>query len=85
MAQQPPDAIGTHLPKNYRELYAAVGYQAGEPTPGLLVASYRFTERPGGGERPTPARLKEQTYALSERHPMMFLRLLMRPDASVEV
>lgn len=85
MAQQPPDTIGAPPPGNYRELNAAFGYQAGEPAPGRLVASYRFTETPGGGERPTPASLKEQTYALSERRPMTFLCLLKRPDASVEV
>lgn len=85
MAQQPPDVLGASPPENYRELYAAVAYQAGEPAPGRLVASYRFAEIPGGGERPTPASLKEQTYALSERRPMTFLCLLKRPDASVEV
>ena len=67
MAQQPPNDIGTSLPSNYRELYSMIGYQAGEPEPGLLVARYRFTEAAGGGERPTPANLKEQTFALSER------------------
>jgi hypothetical protein len=85
MAQQNPDDPNTPPPGCYRELYAAHGYQAGEPAPGRLVASYRFIETGGGGERPTPANLKEQTFALSERRPMTFLCLLKKPDSSVEV
>lgn len=85
MAQQQPEDVNLQPPECYRELYTAIGYDAGEPAPGRLVASYRFVEAAGGGERPTPANLKEQTYALSERRPMTFLCLLKKPDGSVEV
>lgn len=86
MAQQPPNTVEI-VPSNYRELYSTVGYQAGEPAdePARLVASYQFAEGGGGGERPTPAGLKEQTFALSDRRPMTFLCLIRRPNTSVEV
>jgi hypothetical protein len=44
--------------------------QAGKPEPERLFASYRFNEVVGGGERPTPVSLCEQTPALSERQSM---------------
>ena len=50
-----------------------------------MVASYRFTDTAGGGKRPAPANLKEQTFVLSERRPMTFQCLLRKPDRSVEV
>ncbi len=52
MAQQPLPIEAPTLPRDYRELYAAVGYQAGEPEAARLVASYRFTD--GGGGRRAP-------------------------------
>lgn len=58
MAQQLP-IVTEPTPSNYRELYLMVGYQAGEPDPAQLVASYRFSEVPGTGKRPTPANLKQ--------------------------
>lgn len=61
------------------------GYQEGGPGPARLMASYRFTEALGGGERPTPANLKEQTLALSERHPVAFLCLYRKTGTNVEV
>lgn len=50
--------------------HSTLDYQAGEPIPGRLVASYRFTEVPGAG--------------LSNRHPISFLCLARKVDVSVE-
>ena len=85
MAQQPPNAVEGATPVNYRELYSAVGFQAGEPAVDRLVSSYRFTEVAGGGERPTPANLREQTFAFSDRRPMTFLCLSRTIGNRVEV
>ena len=68
MAQQPAiNDMEEAQPRSYRELYPSDTYQAGEPEPARLLASYRFNEIAGDGERPTPDSLKEQTFALSER------------------
>jgi hypothetical protein len=77
MAQQLPHDAEGPSPSNYRELYAAVVYQAGEPAPDRLVAtSYPFAKVAGGGKRPTPAKLREQTFvAFSDRQPKAFLSL----------
>ena len=85
MAQQPPNDAEGPAPSCYRELYAAAGYQAGEPDPDRLVASYRFTEVAGGGERPTPATLREQTFAFSDRRPIAFLSLARMAGNMVEI
>ena len=85
MAQQLPDAAEGPYPSNYRELYSAVGYQAGEPAPARLIASYRFAEVAGGGERPTPANLREQTFAFSDRRPMTFLCLARTTGIKTEI
>lgn len=85
MAQQPAVAAEGIRPSNYRELYAAVGHQVGEPDPERLVGSYRFVEVGGGGERPTPSHLREQTFALSDRRSMTFLCLSRTRGTSVEV
>ena len=85
MAQQPPPAADERSPNTYRELYSAATFQTGEPDPARLLASYRFTEAAGGGERPTPAALKEQMFAFSERRPMAFLCLARTIGTSVEV
>lgn len=86
MAQQlPPNDAEALVPDNYHELYSAVGYQAGEPTIHRLLASYRFTEVAGGAERPTPANLREQTFAFSDRRPMSFLCLARTTGARVEI
>ena len=86
MAQQPPpvDAEGA-TPGNYRELYSAAGFQAGEPAVNTLLPSYRFTEVAGGGERPTPASLREQTFAFSDRRPMSFICLARTTGALTEI
>ena len=83
MAQQPPNDVNVAF-NNYREFYSR-GAQAGDPEPAQLMTSYRFAEVAGGAERPTPANLKEQTFAFSERSPMTFLCLMRRIDSSVEV
>ena len=84
MAQQiPPAAV--QQPSCYRELYSMESYQGGEPDPTRLLASYRFTEGQGGGERPTPASLVEQTFLFSERRSMTFLCLLRTSGTGVEV
>ena len=72
-------------PGNYRELYASGGPQGGVPEAGRLLASYRFTEAGGAGDRPTPGNLKEQTLALCDRRPMAFLCLVRRAGTGVEV
>jgi hypothetical protein len=72
-------------PSCYRELYSLGSYQGGEPELTRLISSYRFTEAPGGGERPTPASLVEQTFAFSERRSMTFLCLLRTSGTGVEV
>ena len=82
MAQQIPPEV-EQQPSCYRELYSLGSYQGGEPEPTRL--SYRFTEAPGGGERPTPASLVEQTFAFSERRSMTFLCLLRTSGTGVEV
>ena len=83
MAQQPPNEANVVF-NDYRELYSR-GPQVGDPEPAQLMASYRFAEEAGGAERPTPASLKEQTFAFSERSPMTFLCLRRRHDTIVEV
>ena len=85
MAQQLPSDAEVAHPGSYRELYAAAGYQTGEPELEWLVASYRFTEVAGGGERLTPAHLRVQTFALSDRRSMTFLCLARMRGTSVEV
>jgi hypothetical protein len=73
------------MPSTYRELYAAASFQAGEPEVAHLMTNYRFVETAGGGERPTPAALKEQTLAYSDRRPLAFLCLVHLTGGRVEV
>lgn len=84
MAQQVPPEV-EQQPSCYRELYSLGSYQVGGPEPTRLIASYRFTEAPGGSERPTPASLVEQTFAFSKRRSMTFLCLLRTSGMGVEV
>ena len=83
MAQQPVINVNV-APRNYRELFTREP-QDGDPEPAQLMSSYRFTEVAGGAERPTPASLKEQTFAFSDRSPLTFLCLTRRHGTSVEV
>lgn len=88
MAHQPPDNAEGMCPGcYYRELYTSVAnHRVGEPGPERgLVASYRFTEVPGGSEWPTPAHLREQTFARSDRRSMTFLCLTRTKGTAVEV
>ena len=85
MAQQPQNNADEPLPSCYRELYSTASYQAGEPEANRLLSSYRFTEAAGGGERPTPANLREQTFAFGERRSMAFLCLSRLAGTQVEV
>ena len=81
MAQ--PEDTAAH--RSYRELYADASFQAGEPDAARLMHSYRFHETAGGGERPTPASLREQTFGLSERRPISFLCLVRTSGTSSKV
>ena len=83
MAQQPADDM--NLPSTYRELYLAATHQGGEPAPARLLVSYRFNEIAGGGERPTPSSLIEQTFAFSEQRSMTFLCLMRTTSTQTEV
>lgn len=78
----PPPEVAAAPPSTYRELYADAAYN---PTPDRLegyLAGYRFA---GEGDIPTPAQLRDQTVALSDRQPMAFLSLSNGPDGSPEV
>lgn len=85
MAQQPQLDAGGVIPATYRKLYASAAFQATEPAPAHLLTSYCFVEVAGGGEHPTPAALREQTYALSERRPMTFQCLVRTQGMGVVV
>jgi hypothetical protein len=84
---EPPVGLAappTVPPRTYRELYVdATNNPTPERTAGYL-AGYRFAE-PGGGGVPTPAALRDQTIALSDRQPMAFLALVTGQDGSYEV
>ena len=81
VAPPPP----TVAPRSYRELYSnAANSPTVERTAGYL-AGYRFVDAAGGGV-PTPATLRDQTIALSDRQPpMAFLALVSGHDGSPEV
>ena len=78
----PPAEVAAEPPRNYRELYAnARNNPAPERLEGYL-AGYRFA---GEGDIPTPAQLRDQTVALSDRQPMAFLCLASGPNGFPEV
>lgn len=71
-------------PRSYRELYSdATNNPPPERTAGYL-AGYRFTDAGGLGV-PTPANLRDQTTALSDKQPMAFLALVIGQDGAYEV
>ena len=75
----PPPAIAVPAPRTYRELYSdAANNPAPDRTVGYL-AGYRFTDVEGKAI-PTPATLRDQTIALSDRQPMAFLALVTGQD-----
>jgi hypothetical protein len=83
-AAAPPHPFGAaeSLPPTYRELYADA---ANNPEPERVagyLGGYRFA---GEGDIPTPAQLRDQSVALSDRQPMAFLCLSNGPDGSPDV
>jgi hypothetical protein len=71
-------------PRTYRELYAdAANHPTPDRTAGFL-AGYRFTD-PTGGAIPTPAALRDQTVALSDRQPIALLALVTGVGGTHEV
>ena len=75
MAQQPQQpAVVEVMARSYHDFYTTEGPRD-TSDPARLLASYRFTEAAGGGERPTPSSLKERSLALSDRRPLAFLCL----------
>lgn len=68
-AAPPPPPVAADPLKTYRELYSDANYN---PTPDRVagyLAGYRFA---GDGEIPTPAQLRDQTVALSDRQSTCF-------------
>lgn len=77
----PPEVVAGP-PRTYRELYSdAANNPAFDRVAGYL-AGYRFA---GEGDIPTPAQLRDQTVALSDRQPMAFLCLVNGPDGNPDV
>lgn len=83
-ADPPPQvAMPVVEPCTYREPYSNAAYNPPpERTAGYLFG-YRFTD-PAGGV-PTPAALRDQTVALSDRQPMAFLALVTGQIGGFEV
>ena len=78
----PPPEVAASPPRTYREWYADAAYN---PAPDRILGylnGYRFA---GDGDIPTPAQLRDQTVALSDRRPMAFLCLVNGPDGTPEV
>lgn len=70
-----PGAIAPAAPCTYREFYADEANNPPRARTAGYLAGYRFTD-PGGGVVPTPAALRDQTLAVSDRQPMAFLALI---------
>lgn len=69
-------------PRTYREYYVD---QRNNPVPERVagyLAGYKFADV-GGGDIPTPAALKDQTVALSDRQPMTFLCMVPGPEGTI--
>lgn len=78
----PPPAVVPVAPKTYRELYLDASYN---PAPDRIegyLAGYRFA---GDGDIPTPAQLRDQTVALSDRQSIALLCLVAGLDGTPEV
>ncbi|KAI2502315.1 hypothetical protein MHU86_12119 [Fragilaria crotonensis] len=71
-------------PTSYRELYSDATNSPPLDRTAAYLASYRFTDA-GLGAVPTPAVLRDQAVALSDRQPMAFLALTTGPDGTPEV
>ena len=78
----PPPDVARSPPLTYREWYADAAHNPSPERVAGYLGGYRFA-----GERdiPTPAQLRDQTVALSERQPMAFLCLTNGPDGTPEV
>lgn len=77
-----PHEVEVSPPRTYREWYADAAHN---PLPERMMGylgGYRFA---GEGDIPTPAQLRDQTVALSDRQPMAFLCLINGPDGTPEV
>ena len=69
----------------YRELMTDATRDAVAANPrAYLLAGYRFVD-PGGTAIPVPATLRDQTFLLCDRQPMVFLCLVPCPDGIPEV
>ena len=80
----PDAALPQAAPRTYREVYSDDEYN---PAPGRMagyLAGYRFVG-PAGGGVPTPAALRDQAVALSDRQSMAFLALSLGQDGQYEV
>ena len=72
----PPEGL-VGPPRTYRALYADAAYNPAPDRIAGFLAGYRFS---GDGDIPTPAQLRDQTVALSDRQPMAFLCLVPGQD-----
>jgi hypothetical protein len=74
----------TQSPTTYREVYADAANSPAPDRTARFMAGYRFAD-PGAGGVPTPAALRDQTVAISDRQPLAFLALITGPDGALEV
>jgi hypothetical protein len=77
----PPEGV-VGPPCTYRALYADANRNPAPDRVAGFLAGYRFS---GEGDIPTPALLRDQTVALSDRQPMAFLCLVPGQDGVPEV
>lgn len=75
------DFAPTPAPRTYRELYSDAANNPPLARTAGFLAGYRFT----GAGVPTPAALRDQTIALSDRQPLAFLALVVGQDGALEV
>jgi hypothetical protein len=76
--------VAPALPRTYRELYSDAAYNTPPDRTAGFMAGYRFTD-PAGGAIPTPAALRDQTIALSDRQPIALLALVAGAGGTHEV
>ncbi|KAI2510215.1 hypothetical protein MHU86_4247 [Fragilaria crotonensis] len=72
------------LPSTYRELYTDAANNPSRDRTAGFMAGYRFMD-PTGGAIPTPAALRDQTVALSDRQPIPLLALVTGVGGTHEV
>ena len=83
-AAPPVVALARAPPRSYRELYGNDAYNTAPGHTAAYLAGYRFTDA-DGEVIPTPATLRDQTIALSDRQSMSFLALITGRDGLYEV